>query len=228
MIKYLPALVPVFILLWCVSVFAQDSDRVLNLEVEGNAAINQDDVAGARDGAIQNALQRAIQEAASGLLSFSVKDKKFLQVKNRISEQQDRYITNYKITAESKQTGTYYVTINVAIAVADLKNDLAKIGFRRISGEEKTYLNISLKVKGLKKYSDYSYLKEFLKKRTKIVKNIHSRSFEWQQAHLMLEISGEAQELSDELLKTGQYFLETEQIKNNQITISFIQKEGEQ
>lgn len=215
------------IFLWCAPVFAQGNAGVLNLEVEGSAAVNQNDVAGARDGAIRDALQRAISETASNLLSLSVKDKKFLQVKKEIIDQQDRYVNNYKITAESKREDTYFVTVNVAVALADLRNDLAKMGFRQISGEVKTNTIISLEVKGLKKYSDFSYLKEFLKKRAKIVKSINSRSFEWQQAHLELEISGTVQALAAELAKTGRYILDTELIKKNQITISLLPREGE-
>jgi hypothetical protein len=99
----------------------------------------------------------------------------------------------------------------------------------KISGEEKTNIIISLEVKGLKNYSDFLYLKEFLKKRAKIVKNICSRSFEWQQVHLELEISGTAQALAVELAKTGRYILvDTEQIKKNQIVISLLQEGGEQ
>ncbi|MGV8058686.1 MAG: hypothetical protein AB2L12_11775 [Smithellaceae bacterium] len=225
--RYQSALVLVFIFLWCVPVFAQGNADVLNLAVEGNAAINQNDVASARDGAIQEALQRAIQEAASVLLSVSVKDKKFLPVKNKIIKQQDRYINNYKITAEGQRGGTYFATVNVVVALSDLKNDLAKMGFRQISGEEKTYISISLEVKGLKKYSDFTYLKEFLKKRAKIVKSVHSRSFEWQQAHLKLEISGTAQALATELARTGRYILDTEKIEKNQIAISLLPREVE-
>ena len=225
--RYLPALVLAFIFIYCVPVFAQDNADVLNLEAEGNAAINQNDVASARDGAIQDALQRAILEAASDLLSLPVKDEEFLPVKNEIIEQQDRYVNNYKITAESNRTETYWVTVNVAVGLLDLKSDLAKMGFLRISKQDKTNIIISLNVKGLKKYSDFSYLKEFLKKRIKMVKNIYPRSFEWQQAHLELEILGTAQALAEELAQTGQYLLETEQINKNQITLSILQRKGE-
>jgi hypothetical protein len=225
--RFQAALVLAFIALWFVPVLAQSNAGVINLEVEGNAAINQNDVAGARDSAIQAAMQRAIQEAASALLSISVKDKKFIPVKNRIIEQQDRYINNYKITAESKREETYFVTVNVAVAGLELKNDLAKMGFRQIYGEEKPNIIISLEVKGLKKYSDFSYLKDFLKKRAKMVKNINSRSFAWQQAHLELEISGTVQALTAELTKTGRYMLDTEQSKNNQIVITLLSREGE-
>ena len=101
-------------------------------------------------------------------------------------------------------------------------------GVEKISGEEKTNIIISLDVKGLKNYSDFLYLKEFLKKRAKIVKNIRSRSFEWQQVHLDLEISGTAQALAVELVKTGRYLLDTERIKNNQIVISLLKEGAEQ
>lgn len=223
----MPALVLAFVFLCGVSVFAQSNANVLNLEVEGNAAINQNDVAGARDGAIQDALQKAILEAVSSLLPLSGENEKYLPVKKEIIEQQDRYINNYKITAESKQTETYFVTVGVAVALSDLKNELAKMGFLQISGEDKTNIIVFLDVKGLKKYSDLSYLKTFLKKRAKIVKNIIPRSFKWQQAHLELEISGTAQDLADELAKAGRYVLDTEQINKNQIVLSLLQREGE-
>ena len=225
--RYLPALVLVFIFLSCFPVFAQGNAGVLNLEVEGIAAINQNDVASARDDAIQDALQRAILEAVSDLLSLPVKDEKFLPVKSEIIEQQDRYINNYKITAESNRTETYWVAVNVNVELLDLKSDLAKMGFLRTSEQDKTNIIISLNVQGLKKYSDFLYLKEFLKTRVKMVKNIYPRSFEWQQAHLELEILGTAQALADELAKTGEYLLDTEQINKNQIAISLLPRKVE-
>jgi len=225
--KYLPALVLGFIFLYCVPVFAQGDAGVLNLEVEGNAAINQNDIAGARDEAIQDALQRAILEAVSALLPFPVKGEKFLPVKSEIIEQQDRYINNYKIITESKRTETYSVTVNVTVALSDLKGDLAKMGFLQISEQDKINRIVSLNVKGLKKYSDFSYLKEFLKKRAKIVKNIYPRSFQWQQVYLELEISETAQALADALAKAGRYILDTEQTNKNKIAISLLQREGE-
>ena len=224
--RYLPVLVLVFIFLYCIPVFAQGDAGVLNLEVEGNAVINQNDIASARDGAIKDALQIAILEAVSNLLSLPVKDEKFLPVKSEIIAKQDRYINNYKITAESNKTEIYWVTVNVAVELLDLKSDLAKMGFLRISEQDKTNIIISLSVKGLKKYSYFSYIKEFLKKQVKMVKNVYPRSFEWQQCHMELEISGTAQALADELAKTGQYVLDTEQINKNQIALSLLPGKG--
>jgi hypothetical protein len=226
--RYLPAAVLIFIFLYGVPDYAQGSARGLSLEVDGNANINQNDVAGARDEAIQNALQNAILEAASVMLSIAIKDEKLQSVKNEIIAQPDRYINDYKITTESKQAEIYSVTLNVTIAAIDLKSDLAKIGFFQISKQAKTSLIIYLDVKGLQKYSDFSYLREFLKKRAKIVKNIYPRFFEWQQAHLDLEIYGTAQVFADELVKTGRYALDTKQINKNQVEITLLQKGEEE
>jgi hypothetical protein len=110
----------------------------------------------------------------------------------------------------------------------DLKNDLAKMGYRQIAGQEKNNIIISLEIKGLKSYSDFLYLKEFLKRQSKIVKNICSRSFEWRQARLELEISGTAQSLVLELAKTGRYLLNTGRINKNQIVVCLLQEEGKQ
>jgi len=221
--KHLSATVFIFIFFCCASAFAQSNAGVFNFEAEGNAAINQNDIAAARDGAVQSALQRAILEAISVLLPLSVKDEKFLPVKNEIIEKQDKYINNYKITTENKQTETYFVTVNVAVELSSLKNDLAKRGFLSISDEEKNDIVVLLNVNGIKGYSDFLYLKEFLKKRTKIVKSIYPRSFKWQQAHLEIRISGSVRDLADELAGTGRYLLEDEQVNNGQITISLLQ-----
>lgn len=216
-----------FVLWWSAWSFAQDDAGVLSLEVKGNTAINQSDIAGTRDRAIRDGLQKAIQEAASALLSIPVNDKKFLPVKKALIGEQHKFINNYKIMAEGQKDGNYFVLVNVAIGLLDLKNHLAKLNFQRISGEEKNNIIIFLEVKGLKNYSDFIFLREFLKKQTKMVKNIRSRSFQWQQVHLELEISDTVQALAVELAKTGRYLLNAELIKKNQIVISLLHQEGE-
>ncbi len=217
----------IFVFFSSVRAFAQNDAGVLRLEVKGNAAINQSDIAGARDRAIRDGLQKAIQEAASALISIPVNDKKFLPVKKALVGEQYKFINNYKITAESQKDGNYFALMNVAVGLLDLKNHLAKLNFQQISGEEKNNIIIFLEVKGLKKYSDFIFLNEFLKKRTSMVKNIRSRSFQWQQVRLELEISDTAQALAVELAQTGRYLLNTELIKKDQIAVSLLHKEEE-
>jgi len=222
-----PAWVFAFIFSWCISAFAQGGAGVLPLEVKGSAAIDQGDIAGARDRAIRGALQRAIQEAASALISIPVNDKKFLVVKKALLDRQNGFIKNYKITAEGQQDKNYLVDVNVSVAFQDLKSFLAEMGYYKIFNDEEADITVFLEAKGLKNYSDFLYLKEFLKKQAKMVKNIRSQSFKWQQACLELEISGSAQALAVELGKTGRYLVDNEQTRKNQIVVNLLQEEGE-
>jgi len=82
------------------------------------------------------------------------------------------------------------------------------MGFLQIAQKEKIVPVISLKAIGIKKYSDFSRLKEFLQNRTKIVKNIYPCRFEWQQANFEIEMLGDVQFLVDELTQTGRYAIE--------------------
>jgi len=224
--KYSLALVFAYVFLCCVPTYAQDTPRVFNITVEGNADVIKNDAATARDGAIQDALQKAVLEAASVLLLLPVRDEKFLPIKrSEIIDQTDKYINNYKITAENNKTESYAITAKVAIGLLELKNDLAKMGFLKISRQDRANAIISLDVKGIRKYSDFSYLKEFLRKRTKVVKNFYPHAFAAQQAHLEVEIFGLAQELAEELAKTGLYVLDTKRIDKNQLEINIIQRE---
>lgn len=225
--RYYSALVFIFISLWCVSAHAEVNSGVLCLEVKGSAAINQNGVVGARDEAIREALYEAIQEASSALLSLPVVDENFQPVRNALIGERDKYVNNYKITAEGQREEIYFVVANVSVALTDLKNYLVKAGFRQVSGKRKSSVVIFLDVKGLRQYSDYLFLKGFLKKQAKNVKRVLSRSFEWQKVYLELEILDTPQVLAVELAQTGRYVLEAGRINDNRITV-INQEEGKQ
>jgi hypothetical protein len=215
-----------FLLLFSAPGLAQDSFSSLHLDVEGAAAINRNDVAGARDEAIQDALLKAVLQAASKLLSIPVTDRRFEPVANALREQPDKYVNNYKISAEKNQAEVYVVYTSINLALSALNSDLHRMGFIRATKADKTNI-ILLDVKGVRKYSDFLYLKKFLKNQAGIVKNINQRSFAWQQVHLELEISGTAQAFADELARTGRYILDTREINKNQIQITFLPRGGE-
>jgi hypothetical protein len=205
----------------------EESSGNLNFNVEGRAVINQNDFAGARDEAIANALLDAVLSAAAKILSIDVTDRRLETVSNYLGGKQDKYVKNYKITAERNQAELYLVNANVTVAFSALKGDLHKIGIVQSAKAGISSIIVSLNIKGLKKYSDFSQLREFLKSKTRIVKNIYPRSFEWGQADLAVEISGTAQVLADELAGTGRYVLDTKQIYGSQINITFLQRGGE-
>ena len=85
-----------------VCVYAQDYSAILSLDVEGSADISQNDVARAREEAIQDAIEKAILEATAKLMSIPVNDDRFQPVKSIIIDEPDKYVNNYKIVAEMK------------------------------------------------------------------------------------------------------------------------------
>jgi hypothetical protein len=222
--KYLLLSILVLITFISISVHAQNDEGILSLYVEGSAKIKQKDVAGAREEAIQDALEKAILEAVSKLLAIPTKDEKFKQAKNIIINEQDKYVQYYKITEEKRQSQNFIVNVNVVVALSSLKNDLHKMGFLQTSQSGKNNIRVSLSVIGLKKYPDFLHLKEFLQNSTKLVKNIYPCSFKWSEAHFEIEIFGDAQSFADEFVKNVACMLDIKQTDNNKIEMICLKK----
>ncbi len=222
--KYLLLSILVLITFISIPVYAQNDEGVLSLYVEGSAKIKQNDVARAREEAIQGALEKAILEAVSKLLAVPNKDEKFQQVKGIIINEQDKYVQYYKITEEKRQSQNFIVNVNVMIALSSLKNDLHKMGYLQTSPAGKNNIRVSLSVIGLKKYSDFLHIKEFLQNRPKLVKNIYPCSFKWSEAHFEIEIFEDAQSFADELVKNVACTLDIKRTDNNRIEIICLKK----
>jgi predicted transcriptional regulator len=215
--KYLFLTIIVFINFCPSYVYPQDEKGLLSLNVEGSAQIKQNDVATAREGAIQNALEKAILEAASKILSVQEQDENFQLVKGVLLNEPDKYVYYYKITEENRQTQKFIIKANVVVAFLVLKNDLGKMGFLSVNQTEKNNAKVFLTVNGLKKYSDYVRIKEFIQSRIKLVKSIYPSRFEWQHAYFEIELYGNAQSLASELEEKGGCILEVKQTEHDKI-----------
>jgi len=212
-----------------VYVYSQDNLANLSLDVEGSADIVRNDFARAREEAVQNAIENAILKATAQLMSISVKDDRFQPVKSVIIDEPDKYVNNYKVVTEMKKQDSYQVIVYVTVNLGNLKNDLDKMGFLQVIQTVKSSPIVLINVKGLKKYTDFLLLKDFLQSRKKIVKNVYPCRFEWQQAHFEVEIiMGDAQSLIDELTQTGRYALNSEKTGKNQIEMTCLKKKEEE
>src|SRR4030042_4187330 len=194
-----------FLLIFCpFSVHAQKAETgSVNINVEGSAKIKRDDVATARDEAIQNALERAILESASQLSEIPIKNEDFHLIKNIIVQEPDKYVLYYTITEEIRQPQDFVVKANVVVALLALKNDLQKMGFLHNNLVEKNDIKIFLTVKGLKSYSGYLRIRDFLQSRIRLVKSIYPAHFSSQEAQFQIDIIGNAQSLVEELEKNA-------------------------
>ncbi|OGP67387.1 MAG: hypothetical protein A2W27_05120 [Deltaproteobacteria bacterium RBG_16_44_11] len=222
--KYLLLSILVFITFYPIYVQAQNEKDLLSLNVQGTAQIKRSDVAIAREEAIQDALEKAILEAASKILSIPAKDENFQLVKSVLLNEPDKYVHYYKITEENRQPQTFIVNVNVVVSFLVLKNDLNKMGFLNAPQMGKNNVKVFLNVNDLKKYSEYVRIKEFLQSRTKLVKNIFPSRFEWQHAHFEIEIYGNAQSLANELEENGGCILEIKQTEHDKVEMICWQK----
>jgi hypothetical protein len=185
-------------------VYAQQDSGILNINAEGLAQIVQNDLTRARENAIKDALEKAILEATARLMSGKSGDEKFQALKSEIVGASDKYINDYRITAEVIKPQEYQINVNVNVASSSLKNDLLLMGLLQPSAGANG-LQIILTIKKLKKYSDFSQLKLLLQNNTKTVKTIYLLHFEWQQVSFAIDLSGDLQSFIKELKATGKY-----------------------
>jgi len=198
--KYLSLPVIIIVIFFAFAVHAQkEGNSNATLSVDGSAKIENENVAKAREEAIQNALEKAILEEGSNLSELSVNDENFQLIKRIIVQEPDKYIVYYTITQEGRQEQEFNVKANVVVASVALKNDLHKMGFlhNNLKGKNKT--GVFLAVKGIKSYAAYSKIKIILQSRVDLVKNIHPVTFTWQEAEFEIEMAGDIQSLGAEL-----------------------------
>lgn len=206
----------IFLLLICLShhsAYAVQATTDLTLQVEGRAPVVKNDEARAREEAVKNALEKAIMQAAAKILSNKFEDEKFQAVKSIMIDKADRYINNYRIISENRQHDEYIADVHVAVALAPVRDDLLQMGVLQ-GQKEKEGVSVSLSLKGMKKYSDFAHLRTFLQSRPEIVQSVYPCRLEWQQAHFVLALTGEVQNLVAEFEKSGKYSLEA--LKKNQ------------
>jgi hypothetical protein len=206
------------------SAYAGQATTDLTLQVEGRAPVVKNDVALAREEAVKNALEKAIMQAVSKILSDKVEDEKFQAVKSVMIGKADHYIKNYRIISQNTQRNEYTAAVHVVVALVPVMDDLLQIGVLQ-DHEEKEGVSVSLSLRGMKKYSDFAHLKTFLQNRPKIVKSAYPCCLEWQRADFDLIIIGSVQSLVAELEKSGRYSLESLKKNKNVVEIHLQVKE---
>lgn len=196
----------------------------VTMQVKGDASVIKNDVARAREEAVQNALEKAIMQAAAKILLDKIEDEKFQALKSILIGKADRYVKNYRIISELRKHDDYSVYVNVLVALAPIRDDLLQMDILQDQGE-KEIVSVALSLKGVKKYSDFALLKTFLQSHPKIVKSIYPCRLEWQQVHCDLVIAGSVRNLLAELDETERYSVAVPQKNQDVVEINLQIKE---
>ena len=126
------------ILLLCFIMVAVFSDSVMGWQdiqvrierAEGIAAIVNDDSVSSRYRAIEDALGKAVEQAVGVMVSEETMTQNHQRLNDRIYKIKQEYIQNYKIISEVTEDSLYRVTVEVAVALGNLKNDLISSAIR--------------------------------------------------------------------------------------------------
>lgn len=185
----------VFLLVLTLSLpaLARESDTVAS---EGVAVIRGNARDKARTAAIQDAKQRAVEQAISTLLDPQTRIENHQLISDKILSKTGGYIKQYDIKGEIVDSGLLRVRINAEIALGRLIKDLAAIGLHPSRSQKLRSVNIT--VIGLDK-KQFVTFKDVLLKQMNSITGVHEQSYIGTTAKIVVNSKISAQIVSDEL-----------------------------
>lgn len=114
---------------------SQETELPETLEVIGTGVIHRDNVAKARDNAIEQGLWNAVEEGVGRLISPASVLSHFQLLNDRVYSQPEQFIHEYKVLTESKSGRYYRVIVRTTLMTEILKDKLRNIGILMTDGE---------------------------------------------------------------------------------------------
>ncbi|MGO9139104.1 MAG: flagellar assembly protein T N-terminal domain-containing protein [Syntrophales bacterium] len=201
---------------------SQDDGNIWTVETEGTGLITNNDLASARNNAINNALRDAVEQAVATLDPLQTLDRRSQALRDGIYAKSDQYIHDYKISSERQVQNVYTVNVRSTVFMDSVRDDLQTLGLLKIDKNRVPSAEIAVTVKGLTSCADYVRARELLKTKVKGVRNVYQRQIAWGTARLGLDFQGTVQSFSDELIKTGHFSLIIGLIDQNYLEVTFL------
>jgi hypothetical protein len=106
----------------------QEASETRTIHVIGRGTIYRDNVARARDNAIADALQGVVEKAIGLLISPSFVVQDFQLLSDRVYNQTEAFIHDYKVLTESKSGRYYRVVVRATVSMNAIQERLQSIG----------------------------------------------------------------------------------------------------
>jgi len=103
-------------------------EEIHTVTAEGVAVITDGNMASARDGAVNDALRRAVEQAVGTMVSAETVAENYTVLSDRVYSKTAGYVKNYEVLTEMPETRLYRVTVKADISKADIQNDLSALG----------------------------------------------------------------------------------------------------
>lgn len=117
-----------FMEVFCTPIYSQEIKKTRMLEVIGSGLIRAEDVGQARNDALSDALLSAVRQAVGLVIPSETLTQNFQLICASIYEQAQRFIQDYKISAESKSENRYWVMIKATLSLDLILEQLKYLG----------------------------------------------------------------------------------------------------
>jgi hypothetical protein len=108
---------------------AQNGEGSKVIEADGAGVVINNDLALARDNAINDSLRKAVEQAVGTVISSETVVQNYEVINDSIYAKSQGYIQNYQILNEKVSDGLYRVTIRATVSMGSIKDDLRALGF---------------------------------------------------------------------------------------------------
>ena len=108
--------------------FGEEIGETTTINLIGRGTIRRDDVAGARDRAIDDALQGAVEQAVGLVISPTSVVQDFQLLSDRVYDQTAAFIHDYKVLTEAKSGLYYRVVVRATVSMSSIQDKLQSIG----------------------------------------------------------------------------------------------------
>ncbi len=121
---------------------APQPEAGFQVQADGLAAIEQGNVAAARERAIADALQRAVERATGTLLPAETLAQQDPLLRPRVYADAARYVQTYRIMTEAPAETLYQVSVEAVVAREPLRQTLVRLGLVAAGGPQAGPLGI--------------------------------------------------------------------------------------
>lgn len=169
------------------------------VETEGSARIAGGDLARARNEAVRDALQKAVEQVAGRWLAPQEAATRSPLLKEQITDRAEGFIQEYRIVSELTAVDLYTVMIRATVLADSIRNDLRGLGLIRETGLKPSVSRISLTIRGIRTFGDYIRCREVLKEKIPEIREIIPREASWGQARFDIAADGTVQAVGERL-----------------------------
>jgi hypothetical protein len=188
------------VMIFCPAVSpGEERGRTQVFETEGIAAVIGSDLARARDGAIRDALQKAVIGVMGQWLTPQDGERKYEILRERIYDRAEEFTQDFRILFERSDQEIYSVTVRTTVFAEMIRKDLQELGIVNRPVQNPSVTRILLTIRGIRTYGDYVRLRGMLKERIPGIREVVPREASWGLARFDIGTEGAVAAISERL-----------------------------